>query len=214
MPERPRCILIFGGTFDPPHAAHATLPPLAARLLSCDEILYVPAKINPLKVGRDAPPAPPNHRVAMLLLTIADIPNARISTIELDREGPSYTIDTLRSLRAQYGEENGPEFRLLLGADQALEFHRWKDWQEILKLATPAVMLRPPWTRETFQEQLRARYCEDEANRWMSWTLPLPMMDLSATDIRRRLSRGEYESLRDALAPAVLEYIRANKLYL
>src|SRR5262245_29374614 len=180
----PRRILVFGGTFDPPHIAHANLPELAARQLECDEIIYVPAAINPLK--QDHPPTAKEHRLAMLLLAIANIPNAKISAIELDRKGPSYTIDTLRALRQQFASSGDsprtkpsrskrpmpssssdppPEFRLLLGCDQALSFHEWKDWQEILKLATPAVMVRPPWTPKSFERELRAAYSAVEAEQ-------------------------------------------------
>jgi nicotinate (nicotinamide) nucleotide adenylyltransferase len=165
-----RRVLVFGGTFDPPHLAHAQLPMLAAAQLGCDEILYVPAAINPLKSGTKLKPAPPEHRLAMLLLAVADVPGAKISTIELDRKGKSYTIDTLRALHKQQGNSVGsspsprlrarppapspaPIFHLLIGADQALDFHRWKNWQEIIELATPAVMLRPPWSRRTHLRQ-------------------------------------------------------------
>ncbi len=253
-----RCVLIFGGTFDPPHLAHTTLPSLAAQQLGCEEIVYVPAAINPLKMGsNEPPPTAPEHRVAMLLLAIADIPNARISTIELDRAAkgqvPSYMIDTLHALRAEYDSQSAspraaahvgsaarsgssggahskaasssastaaaasmgapPSFRLLIGADQALEFHRWKKWQDILMLATPAVMLRPPWDERTYREALAKKYSPVEAECWLRWTLMrgLPRMDISATEIRRRLKTGE--PLTGMIDPAVEQYIRANGLY-
>ena len=127
-------VLIFGGTFDPPHLAHTTLAARAAALLECDNILFIPAAINPLKVNH--PPASNEHRLAMLRLAIAEIPNAKTSTIELDRPGPSYTVDTLRSLKAsrhqgiEASRENANAFFLLIGADQALDFHRWKEWRD------------------------------------------------------------------------------------
>lgn len=237
-PSQPQRVLIFGGTFDPPHKAHASLPAMAAELLECDLILYVPAAISPLKSMH--PTASAEHRLAMMLLAIADVPNAKISTIELDRAasgsgGPSYTIDTLRALHEEYaahhraGAEasrpaaatvaaaasirNPPEFRLLIGCDQALDFHRWKDWQQILLLATPAVMLRPPWDEQSLRKALEEKYSHVETESWMNWTLRLPMLDISATEIRRDLARGNYEGLASALDPAVLEYIRANRLY-
>ena len=236
----PARILVFGGTFDPPHIAHASLPELAARQLGCDQIIYVPAAINPLK--QDHPPTAKEHRLAMLLLAISNIHNAKISTIELDRKGPSYTIDTLRVLHQQHSDpgdsgrptasqsrragreatskhtrstspssQPGPEFRLLIGCDQALSFHDWKDWQEILALATPAVMLRPPWTLESFERELRAKYSAVEAEQWQKWTLRLPRLDVNATDIRAKLARGD--SIEGLLDPAVAQYIRSNGLY-
>lgn len=250
----PRRIIIFGGTFDPPHLAHTRLAELAAQQLDCDEILFIPAAISPLK--SDHPAANKEHRIAMLLLATADIPGARISTIEVDREGKSFTIDTLRELasadvRGQKAEVSTPlapgsaggmreaasgartsivnrkstivnpirpqapspkpSLFLLIGADQAIDFHRWKDWQHILMLARPAVMLRPPWDEESFATKLREVYSPLEAEHWMQWTLRLPLMDVSATEIRTRLN--SHQSTDGLLQPAVAEYIRANELY-
>ena len=201
-----RRILVFGGTFDPPHLAHAALPAKAAMQLGCDEILYVPAAINPLKA--DAPPTPKEHRMAMLLLAIADVPGAKVSAIELERAGPSYTVDTLSELSAQHPNE---DLVLLIGADQALDFHRWKDWQRILELAQPAVMLRPPWDRTAFERAVRGKYGPKEADQWLARTLALPMMDLNATDIRKALARGE--PVHGLLHPSVWAYIKSNRLY-
>jgi nicotinate-nucleotide adenylyltransferase len=209
--SRSQCVLIFGGTFDPPHRAHVELPQIAARELGCDRIIYVPAAVNPLKAGTDSPPpAPAEHRLAMLRLALDGMPNVEISTLELDRPPPSYTIDTLRALIAPASDARPAAF-LLIGADQALDFHRWKDWQEILRLATPAVMLRPPWTPATYRVALLARYDDAEARRWESVMLrALPTMDISATDLRQRLSRNETHEM---IAPAVERYIRRHGLY-
>ncbi|MCI0363762.1 MAG: nicotinate (nicotinamide) nucleotide adenylyltransferase [Phycisphaerales bacterium] len=227
--SHPQRILLFGGTFDPPHLAHATLPALAARQLRCDQIVYIPAAENPLKGS--AKSAAAEHRLTMLVLAIADVPNAKISSIELDRKGKSYTIDTLKELHNKQGAAAAParhsgsarqskrtatleppaSFFLLIGCDQALDFHRWKDWEQIVKLATPAVMVRPPWDRKSFERELRKRYLEAEAQRWLGWTLNLPLMDINATEIRKRLREGA--SVDGMLDPAVAEYIRSNGLY-
>ena len=201
-------MLIFGGTFDPPHRAHVELPQAAARELGCERIIYIPAAINPLKASPDQPsPTPAHHRLAMLRLALDGVPNAEISTIELDRAGPSYTIDTLRGLHA-----TASSAFLLIGADQALDFHRWKDWREILNLATPAMMLRPPWTRSTFQAALRERYDAEEASQWQTRVLStLPIVDVSATEIRKRMAAGS--TLNGLVDPRVEAYIRKNRLY-
>jgi nicotinate-nucleotide adenylyltransferase len=205
-------VLIFGGTFDPPHHAHVELPKIAARELGCGRIIYVPAAVNPLKARTDAPPpTPATHRLAMLRLALRGMPNVEISTIEVDRPPPSYTIDTLKSLVGPAAADRPAAF-LLIGADQALDFHRWKDWQGILELATPAVMLRPPWTRERFAAALRDRYDQREADRWLGWTLQtLPMLDVTATDIRSRLAGGR--SVSGLLDPRVEAFIRDHELY-
>lgn len=200
-------ILVFGGTFDPPHVAHAVLPPFVARQIGCGRILYVPAAVSPHKL--DTPPTPDHHRIAMLLLALADVPEAQISSVELERGGPSYTVDTLRTLRGQYGAD--VTLRLLIGADQALAFHRWKDWEEILDLATPVVLMRPPLDRERFGAALHAAYDVDEAERWMAWTVDAPALDVSATEIRAALAEGRDDV--EGLAPAVLDYIRRHRLY-
>jgi nicotinate-nucleotide adenylyltransferase len=204
-------VLVFGGTFDPPHLAHTRLPRLVAERLGCERILYVPAAINPLK--SEGPTASRDHRIAMLVLALADVPQAQISTVELDRPGPSYTIDTLRTLQSQFGSET--ELRLLIGSDQALEFDRWKDWREILKLATPVMMLRPPWNEQGFRAALAEKFGPTDAPQWERWTVfpaeGLPVMDVSATEIRRRLNAGE--SLDGLVDPAVATYIRASGLY-
>lgn len=199
-------ILIFGGTFDPPHLAHATLPPRVASTLGCERILYIPAAINPLKDDR---PTPAEHRLAMLRLALAGLPQAEIRTIELDREGPSYTIDTVETLRDAFAPD--VELHLLIGADQALDFRRWKDWQRILTLATPAVMLRPPLDRAAFRARLEDDFEPDEAARWLTWTAETPLMHISATEIRTRLAAGG--DLTGLLDPSVINYIGEHALY-
>jgi nicotinate-nucleotide adenylyltransferase len=147
----------------------------------------------------------------MLQLALRGMPNVEISTIEVDRPPPSYTIDTLKSLVGPSATDRPVAF-LLIGADQALDFHRWKDWQGILELVTPAVMLRPPWTPERFEAALRDRYEGAEANRWLGWTLQtLPMLDVTATDIRSRLAGGR--SVSGLLDPRVEAFIRDHELY-
>lgn len=200
-------ILVYGGTFDPPHTAHVRLPPLVVDRLECTRLLYIPAKVNPLK--SDEKLTPDAHRVAMLALALAEIPDAELCTIAMEREGPSYTIDTLRELHARHGP--GAELILLIGADQALGFHRWKDWQSILELAEPAVMLRPPWDRQRFEDELQQRYDSDEAQWWLDRIVDVPMIDVNATELRQRLRAGR--SVDGQLDPAVARYISQHKLY-
>ena len=157
-------ILIFGGTFDPPHLAHTLLPPVAARLLGCDRIIYIPAALNPLKT--DTPPTPAAHRLAMLRLAIGDVEHAEIDTLELDRAGPSFTVDTLTIMRERFGADR--RMHLLIGADAALSFERWKDWRRILQLAEPAVMPRPPWPPEALVQDFRARFDDEMAGFWIA----------------------------------------------
>ncbi len=201
-------VLVFGGTFDPPHLAHAQLPREVADLLGCTKIMYIPAGVSPHKL--DDPPTDGQHRLTMVKLMIESVSGAEVSTFELDRTGPSYTCDTLQHLRELFGDTTSLHF--LMGADQALAFYRWKNWQTILEMATPAVMLRPPWDLPTFTQQITARCEPPEAKQWLDWIVPLSStLDICSSDIRRNLAAGE--DVSTLLPPAVYVYIRANKLY-
>ena len=207
MAEPPPRILLFGGTFDPPHRAHVDLPVRVAEHLKCQRILYIPTGTSPFKT--DAPPTPKRHRLAMLRLAIRYIPNAEISTVELDRGGVSYFIDTLGALRERFVDD--AQLYFLIGCDQALDFHKWKDWRGILDLATPAVMLRPPWTRNSFRAALEEQYDAEDAARWMGWIAPAPKLDISSTDIRGRLASGGGST--ELLDEEVARYIAEHGLY-
>lgn len=205
-----RHLLIYGGTFDPPHRAHVELPQQARRKLGADLLLYIPARQSPHKMG--SPPTAAHHRLNMLQLALADQPQARILTDELQRDeqsAPSYTIDTLRSLRQRLPQQ--ARLRLLIGTDQLLAFDRWHCWQEIVTLAEPAVMLRAPMTRD---QVLRALPPALNPETWSPRLLELPVIDLTATRLRLALAQGSEEApWEQALHPAVLAYIRRHGLY-
>ena len=210
-----RSALIYGGTFDPPHRGHIDLPLAAVRTLGLDELVYVPAAQNPHKEAGDATFA--DHRVNMLRLAIASVEEASLSTVEIDRGGPSYFVDTMHWFRDAFGPD--ADLRFLIGSDNVVGFHRWKDWREILQIAEPAVMLRPPLDRDTFQSQLDENFGREEASAWLTRIVDIPACDISATEIRDRL-RSEVEH-RDRpaytvplLDPAVLEYICEHDLYM
>lgn len=207
MSDSQQRILIYGGTFDPPHLAHVKLPPLVRDRLDCGRILYVPARQNPLKA--DDPPADDAHRLAMLTIALSDVPEAEICTLELERDGPSYTIDTLKQLHDRYGPN--AEFFLMIGADQAISFHKWKSWQQILELAEPVIVLREPWDEQSFEQELTRRYGEAEAQQWTQRIVQVPMIDVSSTDIRQQLAADE--PLDGVLDPEVRDYIRRHRLY-
>ncbi len=200
-------ILVFGGTFDPPHLAHVQLPRQAARELGCDRIIYIPTATSPFKM--DSPPTCSKHRLAMLKLALDDMPDVEISTIELDRGGASYFADTIQTLREQLDKET--ELHFLMGCDQALEFDKWKDWRRILELATPSVMLRPPWHEHSFRKAMNRQLDPKTATYWLARIVPTPMLDINATDIRNRIAENEEPG--DGLDPAVADYIAEHKLY-
>src|ERR1700681_3674519 len=127
---------VFGGTFDPVHVGHVAMADAAARRFELSRVLFVPARLSPHKT---APPTDARHRVAMLALALAGRPDWSISFAELDREGPSYTVDTLRALSARSLQS---ELWLLMGTDTLAGLARWKDPEEIVRLARVAACIR------------------------------------------------------------------------
>lgn len=215
MPAGVRGLIVFGGTFDPPHRAHAALPDLVRRRAAPGSfLLYVPAARSPHKPG--APGAPDADRLEMLRLTIAGLRDAAIWTDEIDRGGPSYMIDTLLRLRGVVPRETRP--RLLIGSDQAAAFHAWRSPREILSLAPALVMPRPPLTtREQLDAELEraAFWSREERGVWRAAFVDCPIDGVTATRVRELLGRVPRDegALKELLAPGVLGYIRGRGLY-
>ncbi len=203
-----RRILLFGGSFDPPHRAHIDLPQQAARAIGADLIAYIPAGRAPHKLDREQ--TEPRHRLAMLRLALehqhGPIP-AVILTDEIERgpDQPSYTVDTLASLRQRIGDNT--ELRLLIGADQLRIFDQWREPERIVGLAEPVVMVRPPDTRESLLEA----FSLTERETWADRLVEVEAIDLSSTRIRDAIaSKGPVDGL---LVPDLEQYIREHRLY-
>ena len=207
-PDRP--IVIFGGTFDPPHRRHVELLRGVDALLRAKQSLVIPAWRNP---QRSEPGASGQDRLAMAELAFAGLPDVVVSDMELTVGAPSYSIDTVRRIHAmqESGQVMRGPLRLLIGSDQALNFTSWKDWADLAALATPVVVLRPPHTREDWPKLVHERHGEQWAPRWIAWTLPIDPVDVSGTDIRAKIAKGE--SLGDRLPEAVARYVRSAGLY-
>ncbi|MEO8348582.1 MAG: nicotinate-nicotinamide nucleotide adenylyltransferase, partial [Acidobacteriota bacterium] len=133
---------VFGGTFDPVHDGHVGPVARAAKIYGLDRVIWVPARISPHK---GAPPTDARHRVAMLGLALAGRPDWTLSFEELDREPPSYTVDTLRALSARFLRD---ELWLLMGTDALVGLERWKEPDEIVRLARIAAFHREPFIGE------------------------------------------------------------------
>jgi nicotinate-nucleotide adenylyltransferase len=183
---------ILGGSFDPPHVAHMALAGAALVELDLDEVRWIPAG-QPWQKARAVTAA--NHREAMVGLAIAVEPRFVLDRIELERHGPSYTVDTVRAL-APLGE-----LFLIIGADQYAGLHTWHGWQELLGRVTLAVANRPG-EHPTAHPEVRQL-----AHR----VVPLPMLDISATDIRSRVARGL--PIEGMVPPSVAGYISRHGLY-
>ncbi len=186
---------LFGGTFDPPHNAHLALAHSALDELKLDSVRWIVAgqpwqKVRALSDAAD--------REAMVRAAIAGELRFVLDRSELERQGPTYTLDTVRALSAQQPDA---QWFLVIGADQYAGLHTWRDWQELLGLVTLAVANRPGPMPAVDGTVLRTRHR----------VVPLPMLDVSSTDIRARVKAGKPI---DTLVPqAVAQYIEAHRLY-
>ncbi len=190
---------IFGGSFDPVHNAHVALARQALTGLALDELIWLPAG-QPWQKPRVL--APVADREAMVRLAIHGEPRFTLSRIETCRSGPSYTIDTVRELRAQ---RPGVDWHLVIGQDQYAGFHTWHGWEELLGLVTLAVANRAanrPEAPLSAGPQLPGVPHEAVA---------LPMMNISSTDIRARLASGQ--GIADLVPAPVARYIARHHLY-
>ena len=201
-------ILLFGGTFDPPHLGHTAICRTIAAEIGAHQVLCIPAALSPAK---EASPTPAHHRIAMLERALANDPLINVSTIEIDRGGRSYFVETLHALRESVPDE--AHLRFLIGADHALGFHTWREPDTILTLATPVIVARPPQTPAS----LRAALLQQRNDATISptcdpeWIVDAPLVDVSATEIRERLRTGERTD--DLLDRDVAQYIAEHALY-
>jgi len=196
--------LVFGGTFDPIHHGHLITAQAARQELAADEVILIPAFISPHKLDRHA--ASGADRLAMARLATQGVPGFRVYPGEVERGGPSFTIDTLETLVRADPQRT---LTLLLGADQLPQFHHWHRIDDILALVQVAIMGRPnvPLSFQTLQETLG----HPVATRLAGCILPTPLVEISATAIRARVAAGE--PIHFLVPPTVEAYIREHGLY-
>lgn len=192
---------VFGGTFDPIHLAHLVLAEQAREQLNLDRVLFIPAAAPPHKIGRSISPA--KTRLEMVELAVAGHPQFAVSDIEIKRTGPSYTVDTLRSLCVQYP---AAALFLLLGGDSLVDFPTWREPKQILELASLAVVKR----EGSPIPDLPADWEMDLSNRLHF--IQAPLLAISGTDLRRRVREGR--SIRYLVPAAVAAFIESQRLYL
>ncbi|MEW4531168.1 MAG: nicotinate-nucleotide adenylyltransferase [Maioricimonas sp. JB045] len=193
---------IYGGTFDPVHYGHLIAADQFREQCELDQVLFVPAGKPPHKQTREITAG--KQRVEMLKLAVAGDPRFGVSTIELDRDEPSFTLDTLGQLRR---EQPDAELYFLMGADSLAEFPTWREPARIVELAHIAVANRgrsvpdPGPVGEAIGVDLASRVTVVE----------MPAVDLSASDLRARVGSGR--SIRYMTPRAVEEYVRTHDLY-
>jgi nicotinate-nucleotide adenylyltransferase len=194
---------VFGGTFDPVHLAHLVLAEQCREQARLDEVWFVPAGAPPHKSHGDITPA--KQRREMLELAVAGHECFRIQPLELDRDGPSFTVDTLDQFHRESPQH---EFFLLLGADSVRDLPTWREPHRILQLATVVAVNRGD--RPGFQPAaLTNDFTPQELDGFL--TVQIPGLDLSSSDIRQRVRAGR--SIRYLVPRAVEVYIAQHGLY-
>jgi len=193
---------IFGGSFDPPHHAHIKLALRAIEQLHLDRLLVIPTG-DAWHKTRDLTLAP--HRLAMTRLAFSDVPKAMVDSREIDRQGSTFTFDTIEEIMQDY-----PSAKLFLciGGDQAQAFTTWHRWKDILNRVTVVVAFRP-------EDKNGAQ--PDNNAQWHNGLpagairLEMPSLAISATDIRLQLAQSD--TFPSALPMGVCEYIQQHSLY-
>lgn len=194
---------VFGGSFDPVHLGHLAAAEEASHRFALETVLFVPAHHQPLKA--EAPRASNADRLTMLQLAVAGNPRFAVSALELERPAPSYTVETLRALSAQYGP--ACELYVLVGIDAVNTLDRWREPDALLRLARLVAMSRSD-VREPEWPMLRGIAPDAESRVDV---LAVPDIDLSSRELRRRVAAGE--PIRYQVHDAVREYIATHRLY-
>jgi nicotinate-nucleotide adenylyltransferase len=209
---------IFGGTFNPIHLGHLRAAEEVREAQALDELRLVPTALPPHKEAAGLVTGA--HRLRMVELAVAGLAGYRVSTVEMERPGPSYSVDTLRALRAEVGDAVRVAF--VVGLDAFRDFHTWKEYAAIFGLCDVVVVTRPPWPDRLALDDIpvaaRGGFCYEsnsESFRHESGhvlTLQrITALDISAARIRAHLAAGR--SIRFLVPAAVEAYIAEHGLY-
>ncbi len=203
-----RRIGLFGGSFDPVHCGHLHVAEAATQAAGLERVLFLPAAQPPHKPGQLL--ADGADRVAMLELALRGRADWFVDTLELERAGISYTIDSVRELRARWGLHPDARLFLVLGSDNLRGFSKWKDAAGLLQLIEPIVVPREVDMGPTL-ENLRAEFSPELAARIERAIVPCSPVVVASSTIREALGRG---NVAPCLLPAgVREYIEARGIY-
>lgn len=195
---------VLGGTFDPVHNGHLIVAKEVKTLLNLVEVIFVPAGQPWLKADSFISPA--EHRLQMLRLALANEPHFKLFTLEVERPGPSYTIDTIRELRRQYGSAD--ELFFILGWDSLAQLPQWHEVSQLIKLCYFVAVPRPGFARP----DLKALEASLPGVTLRVRLMDRPYIDISASVIRDRVARGL--SVRHLVPEPVNKYIKEHGLYL
>ena len=194
---------VLGGTFDPVHSGHIIVAEEVKNKLNLVEVIFVPAGQPWLKVDRTITPA--EHRLQMLRLALADIPHFRLLTAEIERGGPSYTLDTMIELREKLGSED--ELFFILGWDKLDELPQWRETSRLIQTCYLVAVPRPGSPRPN----LKTLEASIPGISQRVMLLDKPKIDISASTIRERVARGL--SVRHLVPEPVNRYIKEYRLY-
>ena len=187
---------LFGGTFDPPHIGHLAVAEACREGAALDRVLWIPARVNPHKQGRDRTPG--DVRLALVRAAIKGHPHFSASDVELRRDGASYTVDTLRHLRDEHPDA---DLCWIVGGDSLASFASWREPREILRLARLVAYPRPGADLGGVPPWVLARTTLVDA----------PRLEVSSTEVRARVADGR--SVRYLVPEGVREIVRERGLY-
>jgi nicotinate-nucleotide adenylyltransferase len=187
---------MFGGSFNPPHIAHLILAEYCCDALQLERLLFIPSAVPPHKENDNLLPA--YDRLHLTSLAIGDNDRFEVSDIEIKRGGTSYTIDTIRQLGSRHA---GAELYMIIGVDNLVGFHRWMNYRAILETVTVVAMNRPGFDASSVSAVIMNSVR----------VLDVPHLEISSTDIRERIGRGD--SVRYMVPDAVLKEIVQRGYY-
>lgn len=194
---------IYGGTFDPIHFGHLNMALELMELCQLEEVWFCPTRLSPHKQDNSLPAF---HRLEMLKLALNDISNFRILTLEIYREGPSYTIDTIKTLlKEEHLSTSARKLYLMLGEDHLPHFEKWHKVEEIIQLVPLLIAKRQGKSPSPYSQK---KVIKQAIEKGLQET---GIMEISATNIRKRLKKGLY--CGHLLPQKVLDYIYQNQLY-
>ncbi|MGI6301668.1 MAG: nicotinate-nucleotide adenylyltransferase [Verrucomicrobiota bacterium] len=198
---------LFGGSFNPVHIAHLVQARDVLEQLSLDRVEFVVSAQPPHKLDRLDRLASAEQRLEMVRLAISGQEAFSVSRVEIDRPGPSYTIDTVRWYRRQYPDA---ELYWILGADNLLELHQWREAEALVRSCRMVVVERPGFERIAITPE-RVHLPDEICRAMQARRVAVRLLDINSTDIRRRLREGR--AIEWLVPDAVATYIHANKLY-
>jgi nicotinate-nucleotide adenylyltransferase len=201
-----RKIVLFGGTFDPIHLGHTAVAAAAGEHIGAEKVVFVPAKRSPLKAF--SPEAGDEDRLAMIALAISGNGSFDLSDYELRKPGPSYTLETVRHFQRQFG--GNTLIYWLAGADSLEDLPHWYGVTELIDECNLAVMHRAGFKPPDFS-QFQAAWGQQRVEKLQRNAVETPLIDVSSTEIRRRLNAGR--DVSGMVCPKVLQYIREHGLY-